>query len=424
MSSRKREDDSREDSERDRKQSRGGKGVKGRGKVKDLPDHIGACFKVLIPDAFVDAVIGKGGRIRIEIEAETCATLLFSDRGQFFPGTSCRVLTIVAEKSHQMTKAVFQVVDRLFERGREIEDGKGSGKGYDESESLFGKVPGEYVFRFALPKPVAGALIGRGGEIIKSIRAETGGKLFIENETIEEHQMGRVVGNQDTMPLVLQRILETLDAEFQDFRGWAERTPLSFGSRDDGSKGERRDRGRDRGTGQGRNDWPDDEPHWEREENGCGGVDPSDAMAAACRLVSEFPRGSLDMAHAINCVLPKERVSALIGRNGGHIKHVRKLTGATCEFEDMRDSDTHSNLVVSGPLCAVYYAHMLIMRRYHEEEARKQYQDEEASAAEDAAAAAKIDSLQAQLAAIQEQLASAGGGGSRGGKGNSKGTRR
>jgi len=124
------------------------------------------------------------------------------------------------------------------------------------------------------------------------------------------------------------------------------------------------------------------------------------------QLEAEFPEGVLGYNHQITCELDNKHVGALIGRRGEFIHQVQRDTGTTIKFNEVqKGSDIQSRtLEITGPLLAVYTAHMKMMKRYHEaiieEEKRNQPPPEDPPAND-------IDDLKAQLAMLQEKLAEA-----------------
>merc|ERR1712087_180329 len=72
-------------------------------------------------------------------------------------------------------------------------------------------------------------------------------------------------------------------------------------------------------------------------------------------LGRQFPSGALDMAHAINCELPKHRIGSLIGKKGAYVDQVEKDTGARVVFTDPPpgEKQEHRTMSITGPLISV-----------------------------------------------------------------------
>merc|ERR1712060_839192 len=138
-------------------------------------------------------------------------------------------------------------------------------------------------------------------------------------------------------------------------------------------------------------------------------------------LARTFPPGALDMAHAINCELPKRRIGTLIGTKGARVDQIEKDTGAHISVADPPPGkeQEHRTMNITGPLISVYAAHMMMMRQYHEAERKEQDREREERERRNNGGLSdrKVDELQSQLAALQRQLEDArrGGGGGGGG---------
>jgi len=408
-------------------------------------------FKVLAPDSLVASIIGKGGETRKTIEDESGAKLKISERHEYYPETNCRILVVSASDAAHIMAALEQVVSRIVGVGVEEKE-KGCGKGKrppDETETMFGKEPGEYVFRAVLPAQCSSALIGPRGARIKALRERTGAKVFVENDIHEGHQMVRLIGVTEALIQALPTVSEVMEEEMaqNDLVQWAGimsfRDPAAGGGRrrhkgggggggagGGGGKRSRRgnSKGDERGSGKGGRKGGEERSgsgrQWSRSrsrsrdwdadgysEASYGRQDfdgaPMETMQA---LADDFIPGALNMAHAVSCDLPNYRIGGLIGRKGEYINNVQRETGAQVIFNDLPKGSeaTHRTMTVTGPLMAVYAAHMMMMKRFHEEEAR-----EEAEAnpppARSSREASQVEALQSQLADLERQLTEARG---------------
>lgn len=169
---------------------------------------------------------------------------------------------------------------------------------------------------------------------------------------------------------------------------------------------------------------------------------PLEACSHAQQLAEEFPPGRLELAHAINCDLPKKRVDQILGRGNEFQNELLQVTGCNVFVdEDQKPQDEMLRVSVQGPLLAAYTAHLMIMKRYHEadvaeqEEERRKEEEDRARKAKaqgggggDASDPTHIAALQQQIAALQGQLQDAKttgppprkGGKGKGGKGGGK----
>jgi len=406
-------------------------------------------FKVLAPDSLVASIIGKGGETRKSIEDESGAKLKISERHEYYPETNCRILVVSASDAAHVMAALEQVVSRIVGVGEEEKE-KGCGKGKrppDETETMFGKEPGEYVIRAALPAQCSSALIGPRGGRIKALRERTSAKVFVENDIHDGHQMVRLIGGTEALIQALPTISEVMEEEMSpdDLVHWAgimgfgrrrnkgggggggagggggKRSRRGNGKGDDRGGGKSGRKGGDERGGSGRHwsrsrsrsrDW--DDAYWDdgRHDWDDGRHDDFDGAPIEMiqTMVDDFVPGALHMAHAVSCDLPNYRIGGLIGRKGEYINRVQRETGAQVIFNDVPKGSevTHRTMTVTGPLLAVYAAHMMMMKSFHEQEAR-----EEAEAnpppSRSSRESSQVEALQSQLADLERQLMQARG---------------
>lgn len=185
-------------------------------------------FKALGPDALAAALLGERGTEKDKIQRETGVKLVLSNRGDWFPQTSYRVLGAYADDSDCIISALEAMVQRLKDLGdEELRSPPPAGP------EFLGKEPGEYVFRFCVTKRMTSHIIGAGGATISRIRQETGAKVFIENDTHLGHRLGRVIGAPDQIVAALRQINDfvqgdRLDASFIAYHGL-----VNFGDKDE-----------------------------------------------------------------------------------------------------------------------------------------------------------------------------------------------
>jgi len=433
-------------------------------------------FKVLCPDALISSILGHGGAGKKELEQETGTTVKISRRDDLYPGTRCRIMIVSAPETNQILHVLDLVTQNIVElSSRDEHAGKG-GKHREDSEALTGREPGEFVLRAALPHAVTGAVIGPRGERIKSIRATTGAKVFVENDSFEGHQMVRVIGVPHSINQALPQILQIIDEEMSEdvMADWARIEsfdpnvapgPGKAGGKKGGGKGKgKEDRGqrpRSRSRSRGRGHRGSGDPVLPVEEFQAEEGAPEEEVAllfdgnmleALNVANADFPDGRQELAHAINCDLPADRVSQLMGPRKAFSNFVSKATG--CSIEVSKAASPGSlTISIQGPLFATYEAHALLMKQYHEqdiaaeEEQRVKEEEEAAKQAQardpeprsrsrgggggrgrgggsiDETDPAQIENLQSQLAALQQQLKAVQrdkGGGNGGGKGGGK----
>merc|ERR1711953_307538 len=108
-------------------------------------------------------------------------------------------------------------------------------RGESETSTLTGDEVGDFsdahglvVFRCALARLSAGAVIGNKGDKIKSLRESTGASIIIEKQVEDEHQMVRICGDRKQVMTVLEDLNQSVqgDVEKDWFVEWAAKREL------------------------------------------------------------------------------------------------------------------------------------------------------------------------------------------------------
>ncbi|CAJ1395975.1 unnamed protein product [Effrenium voratum] len=115
-------------------------------------------------------------------------------------------------------------------------------------------------------------------------------------------------------------------------------------------------------------------------------------------LAEAVPAQYLDLDYCITCSLPSAQCGALIGRRGENINEVERKTGAKVQLSKKEQNTDHRTLSVTGPLIAVYAAHLLLMRDYNE---ALQVPEVRPSPV---AAESKIQELQKEIGRLKQQM--------------------
>jgi len=270
---------------------------------------------------------------------------------------------------------------------------------------------GEYVFRVALPSLIRGKLIGTKGANIKSLREETGAKIFVENDIFEGHQYTRIIGPEDVITRALQTInnLVQEEADSEEYVRWASLQWFQPTSSPSGGPS------RDHEARRDSHGWDRDPGHsWDQEKRGAKHDplrdllhqhnDQGSPVGSIHSLMGEFPNGALQMEHAVCCNLPNKSVGALIGTKGEYVRFVERSTGTRIIFKEVEREvdDQHRTMMVVGPLMWVYVAHCMIMKKYHEKEHERSTGRHRGQT--DSQESKRIDELQIQLVELQNQL--------------------
>jgi transcription antitermination factor NusA-like protein len=117
-------------------------------------------MKLLVVDRLAGVIIGKGGSGIAEFEQEFGTTMRLSGGRIYFPGTNERVMVVGGELD-SIERLIPALVAKVNE-GNTASD-------YEGAANFF--------FRLVLTNSACSCIIGKGGEVIKSISAQTGASI-------------------------------------------------------------------------------------------------------------------------------------------------------------------------------------------------------------------------------------------------------
>lgn len=182
-------------------------------------------LKFLVPNYAIGAIIGKAGATITQIQANTSTRMKISQNGAFFPGTRERVALIVGT-----AEAVIAAAQDLIERIAAVPPAVAQ---REPTNAYHSAVPRSSETLLAVPAASAGALIGKGGEVIKSIQGDTGSTLRISPKENAEFSLnerfvtvsGTVAQMQRTVEVIVEKLLaeeagleyNSLSLQYDDF---------------------------------------------------------------------------------------------------------------------------------------------------------------------------------------------------------------
>lgn len=186
-------------------------------------------FKILGSEHVVAALIGRGGAALRDLQEATRSKVDFSNRGDHFPDSRCRVMTIRAESSESVEQVLEAVADGIQEAAVNLDDEPSKGK-YSGDCRVVSLVAGY----------VVGALLGKGGEDMRRLRADL--QCYIEVEKapiVDGHQRVEIRGEIDEVKRALKVVNKKVQAEVHRdwFPGWAAQDPLAGLTGVGGSRG-------------------------------------------------------------------------------------------------------------------------------------------------------------------------------------------
>lgn len=304
-----------------------GKGTgKGSKKEGGSAPPLQCVMKFLAPEALASAIIGKEGKVISGIRTSCSARLGFTEHGEFYPTTDCRVLTTSTSEQEQLNEVSRQILTKVAELG-----------GADEELKL----------KTLVPRAAVGGIIGKSGATIKQLRESSGAKISISDPAGSgpgAEQIVSLSGTNQALEAVLKEVnnqIKLLNGETW-FQQWATSgIPKAAGYPSMGQMGF---------GGPGMN---------------APGVD------VMMRVAQQLPSYVMQDARgfALSCVVPNRLVGGLIGRGGAGTKEVQMATGTKIGIRDIPGDAENRSMNIAGPLANTCAAYMLMMQRYLDAEA-------------------------------------------------------
>mmetsp|Transcript_136591 Transcript_136591/g.323559 ORF Transcript_136591/g.323559 Transcript_136591/m.323559 type:complete len:497 (+) Transcript_136591:29-1519(+) len=376
-------------------------------------------FKVLVTDGLAAGLLGSHGSTKDEIQKETGARLVFSNRNDYFPDTRYRVLGIYSDDPGSILAVFNCILSQLIQHGDEERKTQPAGQ-----TELCGKEPGEYILRFVLTRRMQSQVVGAQGKNIKFIRQDSGAKVFVENESVLGHRAGKVIGTPQSIFAALRHINEFVqcESEFEEEfyhgfsrvvnfgeavqRGWEPplepkdldkppgprrvappaANPAGKGSRASTLKALPKASQKVGQSLEGalKSIVPPPPPAvilppakgrpLETAENG----QAREEVDSLANELESFPTGTVDMSYSVCCEVPALRVGALVGTGGEVIRQVEQASGAQIEIEKSSErSGDFRTMTLVGTLVSVYLAHAMMWSRLQSLDSQDQDQEEE-----------------------------------------------
>jgi RNA-binding protein Nova len=260
----------------------------------------GPCFiKLLLPDKVTGSIIGRGGQVLSELEQATGCMIKVSPPKAFFPTTQERMVMVSGELE-AISQIIRIVLIKLQEHGAD---------------------PNAMILHAAIPNTSIANVIGRGGEVVRSIQQQTGVVLRVYDriegipETIMEFKGSTesILGASLECNKIIQSDvrLKELVTEFYATASGPRMAP------------------------------PPPPPQ---------SLDPSSNPEL------------LGYPVTIEFVVPVSSVAYITGENGSYQDFIFNQTGAIVAIAD-GGASPDVNVSIKGPLCGVQAAHLLVIKQ-------------------------------------------------------------
>jgi RNA-binding protein Nova len=162
--------------------------------------------KLLISNSIAGSVIGKAGANIEQLQRSSGARIQLSRAGEFFPGTSDRVL-LLSGSLHSVLTAVFLILEKIS--ADSANPARRGAKSRDES--------GEDTVKLALSRKLCGMLIGHKGQTVRDFIADSGAAIRVQSLTeltaSDPERTITVTGARDQVLRAVALVLNTLSMD-------------------------------------------------------------------------------------------------------------------------------------------------------------------------------------------------------------------
>lgn len=337
---------------------------------KQFVQQIGMAIKMLISPREAVQVLGAGGQTSKLISDATGTKIHLSGKYEYYPGTQMQEMCIKGPSYEAVCAAVMQILSKLAE-----ETGRITGGEWDIEE-------GGARVHFVLPTMSAKAIIGRGGENIKSLRVTSGMKVHVEEIIIGAGELGEQVvscsgpmpGLQVAAPYILEKVAEVA------MQPWFTKWAFQIASREglaaiQGTAPYSSPKGKGKASFEVSKGYAQAayEPSYRPPQSfsapppaqmGIVSVQPDvDMLSAAVSAVPDALANPLDQSQAVQLSCPAACVSGVIGKAGAGVKEISGATGTKISIRDIPSNLLDKAIIISGNAVGVASAYLHVVSR-------------------------------------------------------------
>jgi RNA-binding protein Nova len=282
-----------------------------------------AYFKIILPDKVTGSVIGRGGQVLSDFEYRSGAQVKVSPTRTFFPTTNERMIMISGE-IQQIQSILPLILSKLEEHGMDR---------------------GNMFLRIIVPANSIASIIGKGGDVIKNIQNRTGTRINI-GDRIEglPEVIVEVKGDDRQIISAVSEIIDMVqsDPRIKDLVGQYYGQNFVVGRQLETAREYQQER------------YTPPPSH--------GHTPPPPPPP-----VMMDPTSNPDLLMypiTIQFVVPVAAVSFIIGEDGSALAQYFRDTGATVTVDEVPVADSNDvNVSISGPLCGVQAAHIIVIKQ-------------------------------------------------------------
>ncbi|KAG7197906.1 hypothetical protein KM043_016148 [Ampulex compressa] len=266
--------------------------------------------EIMIPGPKVGLIIGKGGETIKQLQEKSGAKMVVIQEGPSQEQEKPLRITGDPQRVEYAKQLVYELIAekemQMFHRGARGTDRGGNYSNDNGFNHGSGTTDGVEVL---VPRAAVGVVIGKGGDMIKKIQAETGARVQFQQgrEDGPGDRKCLLSGKHQAVEQVRQRIQELIDSVMR---------------RDDG-RSNMGARGGPRGNGFGGNRNPNEYGCWERRQGG----------PMQDKIETTF-------------TVPSTKCGIIIGKGGETIKQINQQTGAHCELDRRNQSNENEKIFI------------------------------------------------------------------------------
>lgn len=281
--------------------------------------------KLLVANAIAGSIIGKSGANIEQLQRSSGARIQLSRTGEFFPGTSDRVL-LLSGSLHSVLTSIFLILEKISR------DGSAATKAGGRPGS---SPSGEATVKLALSRRLCGLLIGHKGQTVRDFISDSGSVIRVQslNELTpsDPERTIAVSGARDQVLRAIALILNTLSMH-EHYSAYMDST-LQLAQTQ-------------------------------------GVVLPP--RSSASKSVLSNVKATLTL------FLPDEEVGAVLGRKGQNLVDIQQSARVTVKVSDRSKMDPGTNereVIISGLHGAVKLAEAMIAEKLNQARQRSNHRD-------------------------------------------------
>lgn len=279
------------------------------------------CSKLLVANSIAGSIIGKSGANIEQLQRSSGARIQLSRTGEFFPGTSDRVL-LLSGSLHSVLTSIFLILEKISRDGN--------------TSTRPGSAPaGDSQVKLALSRRLCGLLIGHKGQTVRDFITDSGAAIRVQSLSeltpSDPERTITVSGARDQVLRAVALILNTLSMH-EHYAAYMDSTLQLAQSQ---------------------------------------GVVLPPRSSATKNVLSQIKA-------TLTLYLPDEDVGAVLGRKGQNLVDIQQSARVTVKVSDRSKMEAGSNereVTISGLHGAVKLAEAMIAEKLNQSRARASNRD-------------------------------------------------